>query len=96
MTLGGKLIKNAMGIDLLHLMIGSEGALGVITKSVFRMVPKPRHSALLLASFNERLEAIETSAVVSSHMIVPLAAEYMDHELVELTAEYLRWRLLDD
>ncbi|UCD09057.1 MAG: FAD-binding protein, partial [Dehalococcoidales bacterium] len=88
-TLGGKLIKNAMGIDLLHLMIGSEGALGVITKAVFRMIPKPRHSALLLASFAERLEAIEVSAVVASHMLVPLAAEYMDHDLVEMTAEYL-------
>jgi glycolate oxidase len=88
-NLGGKLIKNAMGIDLLHLMIGSEGALGVITKAVFRMIPKPRYSALLLASFTERLKAIEVSAVVASQMIIPLAAEYMDHDLVDMTAKYL-------
>ena len=35
-TLGGKLIKKAMGLDLLHLMIGSEGTLGVITKAVLQ------------------------------------------------------------
>ena len=88
-TLGGKLIKNAMGLDLLHLMIGSEGALGVITKAVFRLIPKPRYSALLLASFNERLEAIKIAPILTTQMIVPLAAEYMDHDLVEMTAEYL-------
>jgi len=87
--LGGKLIKNAMGLDLLHLMIGSEGALGVITKAVFRLIPRPSYSALLLASFNERLEAIKVSSIVAANMIVPLAAEYMDHDLVEMTADYL-------
>ena len=51
-TFGGKLIKNAMGLDLLHLMIGSEGALGVITKAVFRFIPKPAYSCTLIALFN--------------------------------------------
>ncbi len=88
-TFGGKLIKNAMGLDLLHLMIGSEGALGVITKAVFRLIPKPRYSALLLASFNERLEAIKVAPLLTTQMIIPLAAEYMDHDLVEMTAKYL-------
>ena len=88
-TFGGKLIKNAMGLDLLHLMIGSEGALGVITKAVFRLIPKPRYSALILASFNERLEAIKVAPILATRMIVPLAAEYMDHDLVEMTAKYL-------
>jgi len=88
-TLGGKLIKNAMGLDLLHLMIGSEGAIGVITKATFRLIPKPRYSALLLASYNERLEAIKVAPILATRMIIPLAAEYMDHDLVDMTADYL-------
>lgn len=88
-TFGGKLIKNAMGLDLLHLMIGSEGALGVITKAIFRLIPKPHYSALLLASFNERLEAIKVAPILTTRMLVPLAAEYMDHDLVEMTSRYL-------
>ncbi len=88
-NLGGKLIKNAMGLDLLHLMIGSEGALGVITKATFRLIPKPHYSALLLASYNERLEAMKVAPILAEHMIIPLAAEYMDHDLVEMTAGHL-------
>ncbi len=88
-TFGGKLIKNAMGLDLLHLMIGSEGTLGVITKAVFRLMPKPRYSATLVASFNERLDAMKVTPLLAPQMIIPLAGEYLDHDLCELSANYL-------
>ena len=88
-TLGGKLIKNAMGLDLLHLMIGSEGSLGVITKAVFRLVPKPSYSCTLVASFNERLEAMKVAPLLAPQMIIPLAGEYVDHDLCEISAKYL-------
>jgi glycolate oxidase len=88
-TFGGKLIKNAMGLDLLHLMIGSEGALGVITKAVFRFIPKPAYSCTLIASFNERLEAMKVAPLLALQMIIPLAGEYLDHDLCELSAKYL-------
>lgn len=88
-NLGGKLIKNAMGLDLLHLMIGSEGTLGVITKAVFRLTPKPPYSCTLVASFNERLEAMKVAPRLAPQMIIPLAGEYLDHDLCELSAKYL-------
>jgi len=75
-TLGGKLIKEAMGLDLLHLMIGSEGTLGVITKAVFRLIPKPHYSATLVASFNERLDAMKVAPLLAPQMIIPLAGQH--------------------
>jgi len=88
-TFGGKILKNAMGLDLLHLMIGSEGTLGVITKAIFRLIPKPPYSCTLVASFNERLEAMKVAPLLAPQMIIPLAGEYLDHDLCEISAKYL-------
>jgi len=87
--LGGKILKNAMGLDLMHLMIGSEGALGIVTKATFRFVKKPTYSVTVLASFNGRLEAMKAAPFLAEQMIIPLAGEYLDHDLCELTADYL-------
>jgi FAD/FMN-containing dehydrogenase len=40
-----RLLKNNVGIDLKHLFIGSEGLLGIVTKAVFRLQPRPTHGA---------------------------------------------------
>ncbi|MFH0847689.1 MAG: FAD-binding oxidoreductase [Chloroflexota bacterium] len=89
LKLGGKLLKNAMGLDLLHLMIGSGGTLGVITRATFRMVPKPPYSATLIASFSERLDAMKIAPLLTREMLIPLAGEYLDHDLCELSARHL-------
>lgn len=39
-NLGGKILKNNNGYSLLHLLIGAEGTLGIITKAVLRLYPK--------------------------------------------------------
>jgi len=48
---GGKLVKNAAGYSLHHLIVGSEGTLAVITEATLRLVPLPRHRKTLLAAF---------------------------------------------
>jgi len=40
-----RLLKNNVGIDLKHLAIGAEGCLGIVTKAVFRLHPRPTHTA---------------------------------------------------
>ncbi|ETJ29272.1 FAD/FMN-containing dehydrogenase, partial [human gut metagenome] len=41
-TVGSRTIKNSSGLDLKNLIIGSEGTLGVITKIVLKIIPKPQ------------------------------------------------------
>lgn len=87
--LGGKLLKYSMGLDLAHLFVGSKGTLGVITQVTFRLAVKAPFSALLLASYDDRLECMKVAPHVTAAMIIPLAGEYIDHDLAVDTAKYL-------
>ncbi len=87
--LGGKLLKYSMGLDLTHLFVGSKGTLGVITKVTFRLALKMPFSSLILASYDERLDAMKVAPHVTEAMIIPLAGEYIDHDLAVDTAKYL-------
>ena len=76
--LGGKLLKNNMGYDLLHLMIGSEGTLGIVTKVILRLYPRLEHKGTLLISFENRKDAAQTVSQILKQGIIPLAMEYID------------------
>lgn len=64
LSMMNKGLKNNTGLDLKHLFIGTEGTLGVITRVVLRLFPKPerRYSALLALDTFEQLTAILKSA----------------------------------
>jgi FAD/FMN-containing dehydrogenase len=44
-----RLLKNNVGVDLKHLVIGTEGCLGIVTQAVFRLHPLPTHTATAFA-----------------------------------------------
>jgi glycolate oxidase len=87
--LGGKLIKNNQGLDLLHLMINSSGILGVITKVIFRLYPKSPGFGTLVISYDKRHDAIDTVPELLRSGITPLAIEYVEKEVIEISAEHL-------
>ena len=51
MEMGGKTVKDSSGYSLLHLMIGSEGTLGIVTKAILKLIPKPKKMISLLVPF---------------------------------------------
>ncbi len=88
-TMGGKLLKNNMGYDLLNLMIGSEGTLGIITKVTLRLYAKSQYTTTLLVSFNSYEDATDAVPAILQEGIVPLAIEYMDRVISVKSAEQL-------
>ncbi|AZV56974.1 FAD-binding oxidoreductase [Clostridium sp. AWRP] len=88
-TLGGKLLKNNMGYDLLQLMIGSEGTLGIITKVTLRLYARSKYNGTLLVSFNSQRDACDAVPEILQEGITPLAIEYMDRVISEKSAEQL-------
>lgn len=88
-TFGGKLLKNNMGIDLMNLMIGSEGTLGIITKVTLRLYAKNKFSGTLLVSFDNYDDATTAVPDILQEGITPLAVEYMDRIVSVKAAEQL-------
>jgi glycolate oxidase len=93
LLLGGKLLKNVAGYSLMHLIIGSQGTLGIITKVVIRLYPKFKATASLIISYKDRHDAINTVPKILREGLMPLAIEYVDRKLIEESAKNLgkRW-----
>lgn len=88
-TLGGKLIKNNSGYDLLHMMIGSEGTLGIITKVYLKLYAKQNFTGTLLISFKNRQDASDTVPKILQSGITPLAIEYCEKDVIVESAKHM-------
>jgi len=91
--LGGKRVKDVTGYDLLHLMVGSEGTLGIFTRITLKLLPLPTASAVLLVPFADVPAAIQAvpRIMVQGH-IIPTSVEFMDRLSVQAAYEYLEER----
>jgi len=87
--MGGKLLKCNTGLPLLHLMVDSEGILGIVTKLELRLYPRFPGTATMVISYDNRQDAINTVPAILQSGVIPLAIEYMDREIVDITANYL-------
>ena len=88
--LGGKCIKDVTGYDLVSLMVGSEGTLGIFTKITLRLMAPPKASVDLLCIFKTAEEAIHTvPRIMTSGGVVPAAIEFMEQTAVRAACEYL-------
>ncbi len=93
-SLGGKCVKDVTGYDLVHLMVGSEGTLGVITKIFLKLMPRPLHNAVLLVPFTEMRMAIGTvPKIMTSGGIIPTSIEFMDSLCIKSAEFYLDRKL---
>jgi len=81
-TIGGATL-DPPGLDLLGVLIGSEGTLGVVTKATLRLLRKPEAVLTLLAAFDSIDEAGGAVSSIISHGIVPAAVEMMDRLTIQ-------------
>ena len=92
--LGGKLSKDVVGYDLIHLMIGSEGTLGIFTKIYLKLLPLPTAKADLLVLFPDAQTAMKNVPLIMRNgRIIPTAIEFMDQLSVQTTCKYLNEEL---
>ncbi len=86
--LGGKHF-DASGYDLLGLMVGSEGLLGVVTEVTVRLLPHPPGARALLIGFPDTTSAAECVADIIGQGIIPGGMEMMDRLVTEAAEAFV-------
>jgi len=81
LTIGGKRLKDVTGYDLVSLLVGSEGTLGIFTRIYVRLLARPAHRGSLLATFPDADRALGiVPEILVDRGLVPSSVEFMDGE----------------
>lgn len=80
---GGRVVKNVAGYDLMKLMIGSFGSLGVIVSANFKLFPLPAQTMTCLCEFDSLTALIEFRDWLLRSPLSPMAAEVVNPPAVE-------------
>ncbi len=88
MRTGGQTIKNVTGFDLTKLIVGSEGALGVITEATLKLLPKPPAVQTILAVFDDVRKAGEAISKTLTSGILPSKMEFMDQACIQAVEDF--------
>ena len=81
---------DAPGYDVLALLTGSEGNLGVITRVSVRLVPLPERTETLLAAFPSVRQAAEAVGEIIGAGIIPAALEMMDRIVIDACERFMK------
>ena len=84
LNVGGKQVKDASGLSLKHLLIGSEGTLAVITKCLLRLLPRPEASVSVLVPYADLKTGIQSVLTILRADVNPTAVEFMERKVVAL------------
>jgi len=92
--LGGKVVKDVTGYNMIQLMVGSEGTLGIFTKITLRLLPLPKASVDLLVLFKSVADAVAVvPRVQTASGVIPTCVELLDRPAFTLSCEYLNEEL---
>ena len=84
LEIGGPYLE-AGGLDLLGLICGSEGQLGVVTEATLRILPKPEGARPVLVAFDSNEVAGACVSDIIKAGILPVAIEFMDRPVIRAT-----------
>jgi glycolate oxidase len=85
---GSRAIKNATGYALAQLFVGSEGTLGIITRAVLRLIPRPPAERTILAAFDRLDDAAALVVRVLGSGVLPATIEIIDQACIRAVEAY--------
>lgn len=95
LNLGGKIIKEVSGYNLIQLITGSEGTLGIITRIYLKLQPRPKFNGVIMAPFDSIPAAIQlVPKMITESGIVPTSIEFMDNVCIKAAERFLERQLM--
>ncbi|MBU4293910.1 MAG: FAD-binding protein [Actinobacteria bacterium] len=88
--IGTRTVKSVTGYNLVDLMVGSEGTLGVVSKATLALLPIPPARASLLALFNNLTEAAKTVRDIVAEGVITATLELVDNVTINAIEDYLK------
>jgi glycolate oxidase len=80
---GGRTLKNVVGYDLTKLIVGSEGTLGIVTRIILKLLPKPEAKKTMLVQFETIDGAAKSVSAIIGAKIIPTTLEFMDAATID-------------
>lgn len=93
---GGKTVKDVAGYNLKDFFIGSEGTLGIFTRILLKLIPKPQTSKTMLAYFNSKSDAGKTVSAIIANKIIPATVEFLDNTTIRCVEDFAKIGLPTD
>jgi glycolate oxidase len=87
---GNKCVKDVAGYSLKDIFIGSEGTLGIITKVLLKLIPKPAAKKTMLATFSQMDHAAEAVSAIIAAQIIPCTLEFLDRTTIHCVEDYAK------
>ena len=84
--LGRPVVKASSGYSLMHLVIGSEGTLAVITELTMKLIPKPQADMTFILPFEDIEHAIGAVPKIKLAGLAPQSLEFMERDIVDSSA----------
>ncbi|HVR36377.1 MAG TPA: FAD-linked oxidase C-terminal domain-containing protein [Methylomirabilota bacterium] len=85
---GNKCVKDVAGYSIKDLFIGSEGTLGVLTKVLLRLIPRPQAKKTMVATFARMDQAAESVSAIIAARIIPCTLEFLDRTTIHCVEDY--------
>jgi len=95
-NLGGRTLNNVIGYDLLHIIISSEGTLGVVTRADLRLMLLPPARKTVMAVYGDAVIAGENVSRVLEAGVIPTKIEYIDNWVINKIEETMPFGLPRD
>ncbi|MDB6030752.1 MAG: glycolate oxidase subunit GlcD [Verrucomicrobiales bacterium] len=87
---GNKCVKDVAGYSIKDLFVGSEGTLGVITKVLLRIIPKPAAKKTMVATFAQMDHAADAVSAIIAAQIIPCTLEFLDRTTIHCVEDYAK------